>query len=118
VSQDRIIAIAPKTDSVTQGEKPVRQSKAIRRCVRRVLPKPDADGTYVFVSKSMTRDDGTKHYCTVNLRTMICTCTCEGFKFTRGRAKFGVHSGESEHCKHLRRCLITLKRLDKPVSTM
>jgi len=38
----------------------------IRRRVHRVLPEPTAEGAHVFKSKSMTRRDGTEHFCMVN----------------------------------------------------
>ncbi len=85
--------------------------KQYRRRVHRILPAPLGDGTFVFRSKSMTRDDGTLHHCTVNPQTGYVNCTCEAQRFAPGTSKFFI-TGEG-HCKHLAKAIATVKAIYK-----
>ena len=90
------------------GSVPMRR---FRRRVHRLVLDPLPDGSYIFKTKSFTRETGTSYRCRINPHTGYVWCSCRDFKYRRDRWKPNYWDGPV--CKHLKRAIRTVRRLQK-----
>lgn len=83
----------------------------LRRRVFRLNQEPKPDGSYLFKAKSFSSLYGVEHRCRVNPRTGYVTCSCRDFKFRMER--FHPNYWEGPVCKHLRRAIRTVRKLER-----